>query len=32
MDQRFYDMIEANPVIAAVKDEEGVVKATLAEN
>ena len=24
MDQRFYDMIEANPVIAAVKDEEGL--------
>lgn len=24
MDQRFYDMIEANPVIAAVKNEEGL--------
>lgn len=24
MEQRFYDMIEANPVIAAVKDEEGL--------
>ena len=26
MDQRFYDMLEANPVIAAVKDEEGLEK------
>lgn len=24
MDQRFYDLIEANPVIGAVKDEEGL--------
>ena len=26
MDQRVYDMIESNPVIAAVKDEEGLEK------
>ena len=24
MEQRFYDMVEANPVIAAVKDEKGL--------
>ena len=26
MNQRFYDMLEENPVIAAVKDEEGLEK------
>ena len=24
MEQRFYDMVEANPVIAAIKDTEGL--------
>lgn len=31
MDQRFYDAIEANPVIAAVKDDEGLEKCCKRE-
>ena len=29
MNQRFYDMLEENPVIAAVKDEEGLRNAAV---
>ena len=32
MDQRVYDMLESNPVIAAVKDEEGLEKCCLLED
>ena len=32
MDQRFYDMLESNPVIAAVKDTEGLEKCCQLED
>ena len=32
MDQRFYDMLESNPVIAAVKDMEGLEKCCQLED
>lgn len=32
MDQRFYDAVAASPVIAAVKDEEGMERALRTEN
>ena len=32
MNQRFYDMLEENPVIAAVKDEEGLEKCCSLED
>ena len=32
MDQRFYDMFESNPVIAAVKDVEGLEKCCSLED
>ena len=32
MDQRFYDMLESNPVIAAVKDIEGLEKCCQLED
>ncbi len=32
MDQKFYDMVEANPVIAAIKDMEGLEKCCQVED
>lgn len=32
MEQRFYDAVESNPVIAAVKDEEGLAAAVSSED
>lgn len=32
MEQKFYDMIESNPVIAAVKDTSGVEKCCQLED
>ena len=31
MDQKFYDMVEANPVIAAIKDTDGLEKCCRLE-
>ena len=32
MDQKFYDMVESNPVIAAVKDMDGLDKCCQLED
>ena len=32
MDQKFYDMVEANPVIAAIKDNDGLEKCCKLED